>query len=59
MLLGHYDYLTIDSWALKMVSHEWYDDAPVSAKEVEAAFEHWSEWKGLAYWLWDWSYESE
>jgi 3-methyladenine DNA glycosylase/8-oxoguanine DNA glycosylase len=59
MLLGRYDYLTIDSWALKMVSHEWYDGAPVSAKEVEAAFQDWGEWKGLAYWLWDWSYGSE
>jgi 3-methyladenine DNA glycosylase/8-oxoguanine DNA glycosylase len=59
MLLGHYDYLTIDSWALKMVSHEWYDDAPISPKEVEAAFEDWGKWKGLAYWLWDWSYVSD
>ena len=59
MLLGHYDYLTIDSWALKMVSHEWYDDAPIGPKEVEAAFNNWGEWKGLAFWLWDWSYVSD
>jgi 3-methyladenine DNA glycosylase/8-oxoguanine DNA glycosylase len=59
MLLGHYNYLAIDSWALKMVSHEWYDDAPIGTKEVEAAFNNWGEWKGLAYWLWDWSYVSE
>jgi len=24
--------------------------------EVEAAFEQWGAYKGLAYWLWDWSY---
>jgi 3-methyladenine DNA glycosylase/8-oxoguanine DNA glycosylase len=59
MLLGHYDYLTIDSWALKMVSYEWYDEAPIGPKEVEAAFEDWGKWKGLAYWLWDWSYVSD
>jgi 3-methyladenine DNA glycosylase/8-oxoguanine DNA glycosylase len=59
MLLGHYEYLPIDSWALKMVSHEWYDDTPIGPMEVEAAFEDWGKWKGLAYWLWDWSYESE
>lgn len=59
MLLGHYEYLAIDSWALKMVSHEWYDGEPVSAKEVETAFQDWGQWKGLAYWLWDWSYKTE
>jgi 3-methyladenine DNA glycosylase/8-oxoguanine DNA glycosylase len=59
MLLGHYSYLTIDSWAYKIVSHEWYQGVPVGQAEVEAAFEKWGEWKGLAYWLWDWSYMSE
>jgi 3-methyladenine DNA glycosylase/8-oxoguanine DNA glycosylase len=56
MLLGHYSYLTIDSWALKMISHEWYDGEPITPDEVEGAFEKWGQWKGLAYWLWDWSY---
>ncbi|UCD41259.1 MAG: DNA-3-methyladenine glycosylase 2 family protein [Chloroflexota bacterium] len=59
MLLGHYSYLTIDSWALKMVSHEWYGGEPVTPTEVEQAFEKWGDWKGLAYWLWDWSYDGE
>lgn len=59
MLLGHYNYLTIDSWALKVVSHEWHQDEPIGPVEVEAAFEKWGHWKGLAYWLWDWSYEFE
>jgi 3-methyladenine DNA glycosylase/8-oxoguanine DNA glycosylase len=55
MLLGRYDYLPVDSWARKLVSHEWYDGEPVSRKQVEAAFEQWGPWKGLAYWFWDWS----
>ena len=59
MLLGHYSYLTIDSWGIKMVSHEWYDDRTIAPSEVENAFEKWGEWKGLAYWLWDWSYGAE
>jgi 3-methyladenine DNA glycosylase/8-oxoguanine DNA glycosylase len=59
MLMGIYSYLTIDSWALKMVSHEWFNDQPISQTEVEYAFEKWGQWKGLAYWLWDWSYGQE
>jgi 3-methyladenine DNA glycosylase/8-oxoguanine DNA glycosylase len=59
MLLGRYDFVPVDSWALKMVSHEWYGGEPVGRAEVEAAFEHWGEWKGLAYWFWDWSYTNE
>jgi 3-methyladenine DNA glycosylase/8-oxoguanine DNA glycosylase len=55
MLLGRYDYLPVDSWARKLVSNEWYDGEPVSRKQVEAAFEQWGPWKGLAYWFWDWS----
>jgi 3-methyladenine DNA glycosylase/8-oxoguanine DNA glycosylase len=56
MILGRYDFLPVDSWALKMVSHEWHGGEPVGAAEVEAAFAQWGEWKGLAYWFWDWSY---
>jgi 3-methyladenine DNA glycosylase/8-oxoguanine DNA glycosylase len=59
MLLGHYDFIPVDSWAIKMVSHEWYNDEPVGKAQVEAAFEHWGQWKGLAYWLWGWSYNSD
>lgn len=55
MLLGRYDYIPVDSWATKMVSHEWYDGQPIDHKQVEAAFEHWDEWKGLVFWFWDWS----
>jgi len=59
MLLGRYDFVPVDSWALKMVSHEWHDGQPVGQADVEAAFEHWGAWKGLAYWFWDWSYTGE
>jgi 3-methyladenine DNA glycosylase/8-oxoguanine DNA glycosylase len=58
MLLGHYDFIPVDSWALKMVSQEWHAGQPISAREVETAFEPWGKWKGLAYWLWDWSHKN-
>jgi 3-methyladenine DNA glycosylase/8-oxoguanine DNA glycosylase len=32
MLLGHYSYLAIDSWALKMVSHEWYQGEQIGPR---------------------------
>jgi 3-methyladenine DNA glycosylase/8-oxoguanine DNA glycosylase len=56
MLLGRYDFIPIDSWAYKLVSHEWYDGDPVGSEEVKNAFESWGPWKGLAYWFWDWEY---
>lgn len=55
LLLGRYDHIPIDSWALRMVSQEWHAGEPVGPAEVEAAFEAWGEWKGLAYWFWDWA----
>lgn len=58
MLLGRYDYIPVDSWATKMVSHEWYGGQPIVSNQVEAAFEHWEYWKGLVFWFWDWSYSS-
>jgi 3-methyladenine DNA glycosylase/8-oxoguanine DNA glycosylase len=57
MLLGRHDFIPIDSWALKVVSHEWYRGKPVTAKEVERRFAKWGEFKGLAYWFWDWKYK--
>jgi 3-methyladenine DNA glycosylase/8-oxoguanine DNA glycosylase len=53
MILGRYDYIPVDSWALSMVSKEFYNGEPVERKDVEAVFAHWGEWQGLAYWLWD------
>jgi 3-methyladenine DNA glycosylase/8-oxoguanine DNA glycosylase len=57
MILGRSDFIPVDSWAMKLVSHEWYDGEPVTPKQVEEHFETWGEFKGLAYWFWDWKYE--
>jgi 3-methyladenine DNA glycosylase/8-oxoguanine DNA glycosylase len=54
MILGRHDFIPIDSYALKMVSNEWYRGEPITAKEVEKRFERWGEFKGLAFWFWDW-----
>lgn len=55
MILGRYDFIPVDSWALKLVSKEWHDGQPISRAEVEAAFAQWGEWKGLAYWFWNYA----
>jgi 3-methyladenine DNA glycosylase/8-oxoguanine DNA glycosylase len=57
LILGRGDFIPVDSWAMKLVSHEWYDGEPVTPKQVEEHFEAWGEFKGLAYWFWDWKYE--
>jgi 3-methyladenine DNA glycosylase/8-oxoguanine DNA glycosylase len=57
LILGRSDFIPVDTWALKLVSHEWYDGSPVTAREVEKAFEAWGEYKGLAFWFWDWKYK--
>jgi len=57
MILGRHDFIPIDSYALKMVSHEWYKGKPVTAQEVEKRFAKWGEFKGLAFWFWDWKYD--
>ena len=59
MILGRSDFIPIDTYALKMVSHEWHNGKPITAKEVEAAFLKWGEYKGLAFWFWDWKYNGE
>jgi 3-methyladenine DNA glycosylase/8-oxoguanine DNA glycosylase len=55
VILGRYDHVPVDSWAMSQVSREWYGGRPVSEKEVNAAFQRWGEWKGLAFWCWEWS----
>lgn len=57
MILGRPDFIPIDTYALKMVSHEWHRGRPVSPKQVEKAFKKWGEYKGLAFWFWDWKYD--
>ena len=54
MLLGRHDFIPIDSSALAVVSQEWYRGGSVTAKEVEKYFSKWGEFKGLAFWFWDW-----
>ena len=46
LLLGRSDFIPIDSYALKMVSLEWYGGEPVTAKEVEQRFEKWGKFIG-------------
>ena len=55
MILGRHDFIPIDSYALKMVSQEWYAGKPITVKEVEQRFAKWGEFKGLAFWFWDWT----
>jgi 3-methyladenine DNA glycosylase/8-oxoguanine DNA glycosylase len=57
LILGRSDFIPVDSWALKLVSHEWYKGKPVTEKEVQKAFEKWGEYKGFAFWFWDWKYQ--
>lgn len=56
LILGRSDFIPVDSWALKLVSHEWYRGKPITGKEVEKRFEKWGEFKGFAFWFWDWKY---
>jgi len=55
MLLGRYDFVPVDSWALKVVSNEFFNGEKVTPKQVLSTFEKWGKWQGLAYWFWDWS----
>jgi 3-methyladenine DNA glycosylase/8-oxoguanine DNA glycosylase len=57
MLIGRTDYIPIDSYALKVVSEEFHDGRPVKPADVEAAFERFGEWKGMAFWFWDYDGE--
>jgi 3-methyladenine DNA glycosylase/8-oxoguanine DNA glycosylase len=54
MLLGRYDYVPVDSWALKVVSNEFFGGEKVNPKQVLSTFEKWGKWQGLVYWFWDW-----
>jgi len=56
MILGRHDFIPVDSIALAVVSHEWYKGKSITAKEVEKRFAKWGEYKGLAFWFWDWNY---
>ncbi len=55
MLLGRYDFVPVDSWALKVVSNEFFGGEKVSPKQVLSTFERWGKWQGLVYWFWEWT----
>jgi 3-methyladenine DNA glycosylase/8-oxoguanine DNA glycosylase len=57
MILGRYDYVPVDSWALKVVSAEFFGGEPVTPKQVLTTFERWGCWQGLAYWFWEWKFD--
>ena len=57
LILGRSDFIPVDTWALKLVSNEWYRGKPITAKEVEKRFEKWGEFKGFAFWFWEWKEE--
>ena len=56
MILGRHDFIPIDSSALSSVSNEWYHGKLITARQVEKRFERWGEFKGLAFWFWDWKH---
>src|SRR6185503_4423837 len=56
MILGRHDFIPIDSSALSAVSNEWYHGKLITARQVEKRFERWGEFKGLAFWFWDWKH---
>jgi 3-methyladenine DNA glycosylase/8-oxoguanine DNA glycosylase len=55
MLLGRYDYVPVDTWALKVVSNEFFAGEKVTPNQVLTTFERWGKWQGLVYWFWEWS----
>jgi 3-methyladenine DNA glycosylase/8-oxoguanine DNA glycosylase len=55
VILGRYDYVPVDSWAMSQVAREWHGGQRVGEKEVNAAFQRWGTWKGLAFWCWEWA----
>ncbi|MGE5124048.1 MAG: DNA-3-methyladenine glycosylase family protein [Acidobacteriaceae bacterium] len=54
MLLGRYDYVPVDTWALKVVSQEFFNGEKITPKQVLETFAPWGKWQGLVYWFWDW-----
>lgn len=54
VILGRYDFVPVDSWALKLVSLEWHNGEPIKEAQVREAFERWGAWQGLAFWFWKW-----
>jgi hypothetical protein len=53
MILGHTDNIPVDSWALKMVSLEFYGGEPVG-RAGRSRIRALGQVEGMAYWFWDW-----
>jgi 3-methyladenine DNA glycosylase/8-oxoguanine DNA glycosylase len=51
LLLGRYERLAIDSWLRRAVRDAWFAGAPVTDREIEAAFERFGQWRSLVYWF--------
>jgi N-glycosylase/DNA lyase len=50
-LLGHYDYLAIDSWCRKRFSEIHRNGRKVSDRAIEKWYEPFGRWRGLFFWL--------
>ncbi|MBI5215996.1 MAG: hypothetical protein HY960_09590 [Ignavibacteriae bacterium] len=50
-LLGHYDYLAIDSWCNKQFFEKHRNGRRVSDKTIEKFYKPFGKWRGLFFWL--------
>ncbi len=51
MILGRYDELGIDTELRNHVSRKYFNGGPVTEKQMRAVYEHWGQWRYLAYWF--------
>ncbi len=51
MILGRYDELGIDTELRSHVSRKYFNGEAVSEKDMRAVYEHWGQWRYLAYWF--------
>jgi 3-methyladenine DNA glycosylase/8-oxoguanine DNA glycosylase len=54
-ILGRHDFIPVDTEAMSAVSEHFFAGKPVTAKEINAVFERFGKFKGLAYWFWDYA----
>ena len=54
MLLGHSSRIPVDSMARKYVSEHFYGGSSVTDAQVAGFFSEFGQWRGLAFWLYDW-----
>lgn len=50
-LLGHYDYLAIDSWCRTKFFELYKNGRKVSDKTIEKFYDHYGKWRGLFFWM--------